>query len=223
MLEITDTQILMYLDGVADPESQELIEKDLGYQARAQALRNWQNRFSAQLFRATCPDPLTLGEYHLDVLARPEQKTVQEHLAECPHCSHELDEMTTFLQLWWAERIVARLVSGGGAKNQPGWVPSYGLRGAPEGPYVYEAGDVQIAIDVQDDNEHPARQAIIGLISGAPAQDFEVTLWLKGVQIATAQVDDLNYFKIADLARGEYELLIRGPKVEIQVQRFIIS
>jgi len=222
-LEINDSHILMYLDGLADLELQKEIENDPDYQLRTQELRNWQNRFSAQLFRATCLDPLVLGEYHLDTLSSPEKKMVKEHLAECPHCTHELDEISNFLQLSLIERVIARWVSGGVTDNQPQWIPSYGLRGGEVGPYVYEAGEVQIAIDIQDDNEHPARKAIIGLISGAPVEDYEVSIWFEGIRTATAQVDDLNYFKIADLARGEYELLIRGPKVEIQVQRFIIS
>lgn len=222
MAEIADTQILMYLDGVADPEIQRLIDDDPVCQVRAQALMNSQEYLFARLYRATCPDSLTIGEYHLDILSRSEKELVAEHLRECPHCSHELDEMAAFLQPSIVERIVARLISGGKPESQIGWVPLFGQRGAQEGPYVYEAGEIQIAIDVQEDNEYPGRYAIIGLVTGAPVEDFDVSLWFEGAQTATARVDELNYFKISDLARGEYELLIRGPKVEIQVQRFIV-
>ncbi|HLF91137.1 MAG TPA: hypothetical protein VI451_19490 [Anaerolineales bacterium] len=222
MFEITNYQILMYLDGVADPELQKLIENEPTYQTRAQELMNSQNYLSAQLHRVTCPDPLMLGEYHLDLLSHSEKETIIGHLSECPHCSRELDEIAAFVQPSVVERIIAQLISGGEPESQTGWVPLFGQRGAQEGPYVYEAGEIQIAIDVQEDNEHPGRHAIIGLVSGAPVDDFNVSLWFEGVQTATAQIDELNYFKIADLARGEYELLIRGPKVEIQVQRFIV-
>jgi hypothetical protein len=222
MFEITDDQILMYMDGVADPEVKNLIDNEPIYQARVQELMQLQSYLTAQIYRAACPDPLTLGEYHLDTLSHPEKETIIEHLNECPHCPRELEEMAAFLQSSVIERIVARLVSGGELEGRTGWVPQFGQRGAQEGPYVYEAGEIQIAIDVQDDNEHPGRHAIIGLVTGASVQDFNVSLWFEGVQTATAQIDELNYFKIADLARGEYELLIQGPKVEIQVQRFIV-
>ena len=222
MLEINDSQILMYLDGRADPEVRQVIENKREYQIRAQELEKTQKLLSKHLYRVACPDSLTLGEYQLGLLSHEERQALEQHVEDCPHCASELLEMVTFNQLSFVERLIAKLTSGGENRGQPGWVPSYGVRGGSASPLLYEAGEVQIAVDVQDDGEHPGYQSIIGFINGAEADDFEVSLWRENIQLMITQVDDLNYFALDNLSRGDYELLIRGPRVEIQIQKLTL-
>jgi hypothetical protein len=222
MSNITDMQILMYLDGAADATTKTLIEGGIEYEALKGELKNFQEDLVSHLFRISCPGSLELGEYHLGVLPHTQAKVVKEHISGCPHCSRELMMLEASLAPGWMERIVAKLVSGRDPGGLQRLVPQLGLRGGGSDSYHYEAEGVQISIDVQEDSNHPGRKALIGLIIGTGGSDYEVSLWSGEKQIATASIDPLDNFMIRNLETGEYELLIRGPKVEIQVQKFMI-
>ncbi|GAB4579217.1 MAG: hypothetical protein Fur0022_19550 [Anaerolineales bacterium] len=223
MFEMINSDLLMYIDNVASAKMRRAIEQDPQVLAQVRPLKDLHNRITQVLYRFNCPGSDLLGEYFLGQLPLSEQKKIAEHLSRCILCRRELEVMEVFFKPTLVERIVARLVSGGKQEGALGWLPAYGERGAIETPFIYEAGDIQIAIDVQEDNLHPARKAIIGLISGAPSKDFEVTVWMEGGQPMMATVDELNYFKVDNLVQGEYEVLIRGPKLEILVQKFMIT
>ncbi len=51
----------------------------------------------AALYRRNCPDTMTLSNYQMGVLTKPEQGRVRAHLDRCPHCGSELSRLLTFL------------------------------------------------------------------------------------------------------------------------------
>ena len=221
--ELKDWELLTYIDGEADQRVVAHVERCAYCREKAHRLARFQHRLTAQLYRLTCPSSMKLGEYDLDLLPRDQAAVVARHLAECPHCTREvaqlrdyLTDMAPTLELGPLERVreqvkvlVARLVSGGpGGRplKRPALAPAYaGVRGEEEGPYVYQAGDVQIAIGVQ------------GLVIGTEAGVVKAHLWQADQRVAAVPADELGNFVIPNLASGTYELILSGPEVEIHV------
>jgi hypothetical protein len=190
-----------------------------------------QSRLTAELYRIQCPSPLELGEYQLGVLARDQEVALAMHLEECPHCSREmaqlkdyLGELSADLELSPVERIrvwVAELISGGGRVDRPG-VPTLapamaGLRGEEDGPRIYQAGDVQIVLESQDDAVQRDRKTLLALITGLQPENLVAHLLRGGERVAEAAVDEMGNLVIGNLAPGSYELILRGPGLEIQI------
>ena len=234
--ELNDRDLLTYLDGEADHHTLTHLENCPHCREKARRLTFLQDRLTTQLYRVTCPPPMDLGEYHLGMLPRDQAVTVTHHLAECSHCTREvaqlrdyLTELAPALEPSPLERIkerarvlVARLVNGRletGLLAQPVPVPAYaGVRGEEREPYLYQADDVQIAIEVQDDAERPGRKVILGLVLGAECAGLEAHLWRDDQRIAVVPVDELGNFVIPDMVPGSYELILSGPEAEIHIQ-----
>jgi anti-sigma factor RsiW len=233
--ELTDRELLTYIDGEADQQVVAHLERCPHCREKAHRLARLQHRLIAQLYRLTCPSSMELGEYHLGLLSREQAAVVARHLAECPHCTREVAQLKDYLtdvaptlELGPLERVreqvkvlVARLVSGGPENRpleRPALAPAYAsVRGEGEEPYVYQAGDVQIAIDVQDDAERPGRKVILGLVIGTEAGVVKAHLWQADQRVAAVPADELGNFCIPNLASGTYELILSGPDVEIHV------
>lgn len=237
--ELDDHELLMYLDGEADPHVTAHLEQCPDCRKRAERLTQWQAQLSVQLYRFTCPSPLELGEYHLGILPHDQAAAVTQHLAECPHCTREVAQLKNYLaelapslepslleQVKERARVViARLVSGGEGNLFGGssLAPAYaGIRGAEAGPYLYQAEDTQIAIEVQDDAQQPGRKAILGLAMGQEPSGLAF-LWGAERRIAVVPVDDLGNFVIPGLIPGSYELILSGPAMEIHIQELQVG
>lgn len=230
--ELNDRELLVYLDDEASHEVVAHVEGCSHCRERARRLARLQGRLTAELYRVRCPSPLELGEYHLGVLNRDQEVAVAGHLVECPHCSREMAQMKGYLgdlsadlELSPVEKIrvwVAELVGGGEGVGRPGaptLAPALaGLRGAEEGPRIYQAGDVQIVIEIQDDAIQQGQKMLLGLIMGPTSGDLVAHLWRGGEPVAEVAVDEMGNLVIGDLAPGSYELVLRGSEAEIQIQ-----
>ncbi len=234
--ELNDRELLTCIEGEADPQMMAHLEQCLHCREKAHRLTRLQDRLTAQLYRITCPSPLELGEYHLGLLPRDQAAAVARHLAECPHCAREVAQLTDYLAELAPtmepglleqvkERVkvlVAHLVNGGlaaGLLTQPTLTPAYaGIRGGEGEPFLYQADDVQIATEVQDDAERPGRKVLLGLVIGMEPSGVKAHLWQAGQRVAVVPVDELGNFVIPSLAPGSYELILSGPEVEIHIQ-----
>jgi hypothetical protein len=234
--ELNDRELLTYIDGEADQQVVAHLERCSHCRQKAHRLARLQDRLTARLYRFTCPSPVELGEYHVGVLPRDQAAGVARHLAECPHCTREVTQLKDYLaELAPAlgpsplERIkerarvlVARLVNGGweaGLLGQPALAPAYaGVRGEEREPYLYQADDIQVAIEIQEDAEQPDRRVLLGLVIGTEPSGVEAHLWQADQRVAVVPVDELGNFVIPDLAPGSYELILSGPEIEIHIQ-----
>jgi hypothetical protein len=197
-----------------------------------------QSYLTAQLYRVTCPSSFELGEYHLNVLPKEQAAAVARHLDKCPHCTREVAQLNDYLnefslKLTPLERVkervrvlVAELVSHvpGSPGGQSTLMPaSVAVRGADDGPSIYAADDVQVAVEVQDDAERPGRKVILGLVIGAESDGLKAHLWRVEQPVAIVPVDELGNFVFPNLPRGDYELILSGPEVEIHIQKLEIG
>ncbi len=183
----------------------------------------------ARLYRISCPDPLALGEYQTNFLAPAQSRQIRQHLKHCPHCRQELHILAQYLpdphldrtpafsqrvKIWIAERLRPQRRSAA-----PG-TPAIVTRGAENdtGPLLYQAGDVQLTLEVEDDPDHPGYKMILGLVLGATPSEMTAHLWQSGRPLAANPVDESGNFIFTQLAAGEYELILSGADQEIHVQ-----
>lgn len=236
--QLTDAALLSYLDGEADPQVVQHLDRCAFCRQRVAELRNYVNYLGARLFRATCPSSLELGEYHMGLLPASEAGHVRAHVDECPHCTADLAVIADYMAqpdpvpaldilgpvIERAQVLIARLVSGGRALGalgspSPAFAPALaGVRGAEAGSLIFEAEEIQIIIEAQADTK-PARQvSLFGLIQGP--DDFggaPVRVWRDGELIATEEVDEVGNFVIAGLEPGQYALTIGDTPLEVQI------
>lgn len=237
---LTDVELLMALDNQATPEVTMHLSHCPGCQTRTQRLQDMQQALTTRLFRADCPPALELGEYQMGLLPVDQSLTIARHVSVCPHCAQEiaalqgfmaqpqpdvapsvLDTVRSRLQV-----VVAELVSGArSAFAPPALAPAYaGLRGGGDDPLIYEANDVQLSIEVQNDGECPGHLAIFGLITGLEdGQSAQIELWRDQQRLAGAAVDAIGNFTLGGLTPGDYELFITNGTLDIHVQNLCVE
>ncbi|MBN2004704.1 MAG: hypothetical protein JXA21_15210 [Anaerolineae bacterium] len=234
--ELDEQDLWKYLAGEADQQVTMHLRECPYCREKAGSLARLQGHLIHELYRCTCPSPIELGEYHLGLLPHDRAAAIARHLAECPHCSREVAGLENYLTELapslepdpleqTKERVkiwVAQLV-GGGPGVEPAaqltLAPAYaGLRGKEKEPLIFQTGDIQIAIEVQDDAERPGRRAILGLVIGEIPEEMEAHLWKAGQHIAEVPVDELGGFDISDVAPDNYELILSSPEVEIHIR-----
>lgn len=236
--EPNETELLTYLDGEASPRVVAHIEQCAYCHQRASRLHRLQEQLSIRLFRATCPAPERLGEYHLGLLPPAQTETVAQHLQECPHCTREVAQLEAYMSdlapalapnrleqaKEWVRVRIARLVEGGvdtGSLLAP--IPA-GIRGEETGPHVYEAGDIEVMLEVQEDAERPDRRVILGLVTGlGDPETLQIHVWRADELHTTLPVDELGNFVISGLAPATYELIVSGPETEVHIQDFAVN
>src|SRR3990172_7241112 len=94
-----------------------------------------------------------------------------------------------------------------------------GLRGEGEEPFIYQADDVQIVIEVQDDVEQIGLKMLLGLVTELKSKGFIMQASQEGQLIASSSIDENGNFLIAHLAPGLYELTLLGLETERSEER----
>lgn len=230
--ELDDGMLLVYLDGEADPMVAAHLEKCSHCRERAGRLGRLQERMRAEMYRIDCPTSLELGEYQLGMLADAQARTIARHLKECPLCSREVSQLKTYLgdlssdlEFSFADRIkvlVANLVRAGDRADPlggPALAPAFaGLRGEEIGPRLYQAGEAQVDIEIQDDAARGDRKTLLALVTGIDTSELVAHLWLAGRRVGEVPVDELGNLVVPNLAPGSYELILSGPEVEVHIR-----
>ena len=99
-----------------------------------------------------------------------------------------------------------------------GMMPAFGgVRGDQEGPFVFQADEVQVIIEVQDDSQQPGHKFLVGLVTGMDTPHLKARLWRFDQRVATAAVDELGNFVFLNLAPGSYVLTLGNSDVEIHI------
>jgi len=193
-------------------------------------MTEFESKLSAMLYRALCPSTTELGEYRFGMLENEQNKSIQEHINNCPHCRRELIQLDSYLaevspdlDFSLADRIniwIARLIP---EQSFGTLAPlANGLRGESGQQRVYQAGDAQLTFDVQADPGQPDRKTLIGLITGVETNGINVRLWQKQDFVVETEVDELGNFIISGLEIGSYRLILSGTNFEIHVEELEI-
>jgi hypothetical protein len=216
---LEDVEIAMYIDGEADEATVAHIQQCPFCSERAQGWARLQNRLRKQAYRANCPTPMELGDYHLKLLPARQALMVSAHLRECLLCKQEVAVLDDFLtglapeiSLLGAVRVlIARLISGDGD------LAPAALRGAGNEPLTYKANGILIVLDIQPTKEGKA--SIFGQVASENQDGWtgaRVELRKADQLQASTEVDDLGTFQYSDVIHGGQELRIwpqAGPVV----------
>ncbi|MGB0387396.1 MAG: hypothetical protein ACPGWR_21460 [Ardenticatenaceae bacterium] len=239
--ELSDSQLLAYLDGEAAREVAALIEKNPEYQARTYEFAEVQSDLRAQLRPLRRPSSIELGEYQLGLLSAEKAGEVARYLSQYPYAQRELELLKSYLDepdfaLKAAEGIdtyqesmtdklrilVAKwLPASGGLGLVPGGVRDGGMMqvasgGMEEG--VYEAEEVMVSVNVADDQMQPGYKALSGFVDGETPLS-EALLWRSNqLEPTKVLVDEFGDFSFSGLTRGSYELVLLGQGVEVHIQ-----
>jgi hypothetical protein len=193
-------------------------------------MTNFEDYLNRLLHRATCPTSTELGEYQLKLLSRERSDEIRDHIAQCPHCTQELNQLTTFLEevspdleyslvenikIWFAE-LMPDLSSGGQ------FAPAYNLRGKDSESLVYTAGEAELTLDIVPASQSSNLRSILGLLTGVDPSDVDVILLQAGKPLVSSEVDELGNFIISDLEPGDYTLILAGEEFEIHIERLSI-
>lgn len=243
---LTDLELAMYVDGEATAATIAHLAHCPSCRERAAALAQQQVDQQTLLFRSTCPTPAELRDYQLGLLARADQSTIALHLARCPHCTHELFVLETFLlpqtepdtAPWYTPitLLVAELIQqvqalGTGAQLA-------GQRGATAPLQLFQSGEVQVGITIEEEPTS-GTYTINGLIangqalltdnmmdnemdSGAQSQQLLAHLWRDNMLIATTMVDSLlGDFRFANISPAApdvaYEVIISAEQTKLRL------
>lgn len=235
--EPDNSVLLAYLDGEADEEVRAHLELCPHCRARAERLPRLQRYLTAGLRQNVCPEPSVLGEYLLGLLPADWTSALDQHLAECPHCTREIAQLKADLHELDADLAVspleqikvwfAQLVGGGREPSGPGMpalAPAYvGVRGEEEPPRLYRAGKAEIRIEIQDDARQPDRKELLGFVTGIDPRGLQAHLWRDEERVETVSLNELGSFFLVGLIPGRYELILSGPGVEIHVQELDVG
>jgi hypothetical protein len=223
--ELDDKQLLAYLDDrTANQETSQHLEKCPYCQERAAALDRLQKHLTTRLYRATCPSPMDLGEYHLRMLPASQMLLASAHVSVCPHCRQEITQLESYLSefdqsnvLDGVKRFVALLVGRRDPSHTFG-----GLRGEDEAPVRYQADDISIILGIQEDMEYPGLKMLLGLIPGLDLRGFMVEIHQGENVVTTTVVDDIGNFLFTRLTPGLYDLVIPSHGVEVRIPSVIV-
>jgi hypothetical protein len=219
-----------YVDGEADGTVKAHIEQCPFCREKADRWGGIQKNMRRQLYRHNCPSPMKLGEYQLGLLPASQKSVVSQHLRECPVCRREVVQLGEFLEeptsrpdiIQSARVFIAKLISGGGTDQEQAGSsisPAFaGLRGEEDEPFIYQVGNVQIVIDIQDDVEQIGHKTILGLVTGSESKEFIVQVSQEDQIIATSSVDEIGNFVITQLMPGDYEIVLEDSEGEIHIQ-----
>lgn len=228
--QIKNSDLLAYLEHSAEPHIKRTIDQDPALRQRAVALAQQQKRLQAQLFRQTCPDAQTIGDYTLNMLPKKEVADLATHLHFCPHCQRELAITTRFIEVpapadTLANRLRVVLAKIWQPKSEAGSpTPQMALRGDDSAQTVIYDGDngTRVMLNTHPDPTQPEKYAITGLMIGSVSQNSAVALWKDDEIIASIPVEDSGNFSFNALNSGEYELILKSPQLIIHIQSFRI-
>jgi hypothetical protein len=225
-------QLLMCLDGEADTATVKHLKQCAYCQKRAEELNLLQRKFGRMFYRADCPAPETLGEYHHGQLPIGQESSIRFHLSSCPHCGLELaaieeweKEIAGEHQASTASQIVrylASLVEGGLAPLQA----SPGLRGDYHEPgqgsviLIYQTELARIALEVSTSPDSPDHRRLAGTVVGQGLPSLTIYIWQGDNLVVSTWVDaERGTFETFPLLPGTYDLSIMGGDIEIRVMK----
>lgn len=225
--ELDDVDLLMFLDGEADDEVERHLEVCPHCRQKAEQLAAMENRIATLLYRAACPLPETLRDYHFDLLSRAEAADVRTHLAKCPHCTREMVTLHDYLAVAprpaepsTLERVTDRLRVLVAELVQPGasdLTPAFAVRGDEEDTRIYEVEEVRIVLDILDDPVRSDQKTLEGTVIGIEVAGLQAHLWRDDQLIAAVPVDDTGSFVMPHVAPGSYELILSRPTTVVRI------
>jgi hypothetical protein len=228
--EITADALFAYSRGDAPAGEVDHIERCPHCQGRVGEYAAIERQLIARLYRRTCPDTLTIGEYTLGILPADAMLSIAEHLVGCTHCAAESRGYTRFFAepdtppahggiLTTIRRLIALPL------DAPKPVLA-GLRGgANEETAAYTADGITIFVSVQ--RESRGRGFVLaGMLQTADPLDessAEARLFDGDHLLQTEPIDDLGSFFFGGVPAGAYRIEVQLPDAIVELTSIAVA
>lgn len=208
------------LDMIAAGDWPDEVSPTLLRYARSASNCQWELKLRAALYRATCPSAHDLAERALALLTRERSAEIDAHLAACPHCTAEMEELsasggTTLPFVERARGVVRHIVLQLMELLSPSQprLALQGLRGALWSA-TYQGEQYTLSLMKQQGAEGIE---IMGGLLGAIEEGGEVQLRQGSMVVAQSPLSLAATFTLKQPPPGDYELLIITGTDELHV------
>lgn len=223
--EISDEALLDYARGRGTARAAAHIQRCALCRGDAQQYALLEHGLHARLYRRTCPDTLTIGEYALGMLPQEQLLSIADHLVECPHCATESRDYTKFLSapddppaergvLATIRRLLARPLVA------PDPVLA-GLRGSGNGDSItYAAENLHIFVSIQRATRGSGF-VLAGMLQtedagGAPSAEAHL---LEGDRLLqTERIDEFGSFIFNAVPPATYRIEVHLPDTIVELE-----
>ena len=214
------------LDMIAAGDWPDPVTSSLLAYARSASNCRRELRLRAALYRIGCPPTLDLAEHSLGLLSTGRASEVQRHLADCPHCSAELESLRRSARaarpyIERARAVVRTLVLELTELISPA-APRFALKGLRGVLWsaTYQSDGYTLSLMKQRNEE---RFEIVGGLLGARDEGGEVRLHQGDTLIAQSPLSLAATFTLAQPPPGEYELFIVTGTDELHIPRIVLT
>jgi hypothetical protein len=207
---LTDDEISLLLDGHANDDLIQHVAQCPACAQRLETARLIEISMKAKLFRADCPAPQTLGDYHAGLLTPDDRKMIAAHLNLCASCRSELQTLIDFLAADLDETVPLPEVPPNNIIRPPttyfqAATPLRKVRGSDKRQLRATVNGVQLFFDLQ---RSPKGIALEGLL--VPQEKKEMSVWVGSlVEIRTVNellsvcyIDDMGTFRCELIPEG---------------------
>ena len=227
--EISDEALLEYARGEAPASVAAHIRQCALCRADAQEYALLERGLHAHLYRRTCPDTLTIGEYALGMLPQEQLLSIADHLVECPHCAEESRGYTRFLSTPDdppAERGVLAAIRRLVARPLVAPDPVYaGLRGSGNGDGItYVAENLHIFVSIQRATR--AAFVLAGMLQledADEAPEAEARLLEGDRLLQSERIDEFGSFLFKGVTPGAYRIELHLPDTIVELQSVTVT
>lgn len=176
-----------------------------------------EHALTKQLYRAPCPDPQVLGDFHLGTL-QVGCEEVRAHLEECSRCREELATLERFLRI--RDRPDLRILLAQVWPDLRVAEPSlaYAVRGSPQlTSATYRAGELTLALSIMEDPLDRSLRTVAGILT-SDVQLHPARARLIGTSYhAEAGLDPVGQFAFDSVPPGRYTLEVEVGETLMQV------
>jgi anti-sigma factor RsiW len=229
---LEDWELAAYAEGEANAKVGAHLEVCPACRTQLSSYRALAGNLAQRLYRSNCPSTELLREYAWKFLPQDQNKSIESHLEDCPHCQSEIGELRQALadekpesSTGWLEKaaraaekarlIVANLLA---PPLQPQLLPS--LRGEGHEALLFEAGDDVLSLNLERDQK--GGYFLRGqLLAFKPIPFLEANAFLAGAEenpmTIQASLDENGSFSMANVMPGVYRLTIHWSDKRIVV------
>jgi hypothetical protein len=227
---VQDWELEACVDGEAPPHVVEHLRRCPACRARVEEHAALERRLRQALYRFDCPSPDLLRDYHWGYLPPDQRRQVEAHLATCPHCAAELDDLAGWVAAERVQPSRTLLNRARQAADQVGLVvaqllsprlsPVPALRGERRDVLLFDAEGVAVSVNLEQEDTglytlfgqvlSPEPVALTGGYARLTARE-------EGVDPVQASLDANGGFTLSDLHPGIYQLVVCLPDRRIVV------
>jgi len=213
---IEDGDLMAYVDGEADPWVREHVESCAACLSEATELGQVTQEVLDLMYRAFCPEPERLGQYHLKLLSANEELVMAAHLRKCEHCTEDLlllvgeDEPDSLIMMVWEWfKDAAQVVEGVLMPSPRRRAAGMRARGGKRATRNYAADGVHVILDFQPVGRRRREGTLVGTIqSGVTGTGNQAWLFEEGEVPISTEVDALGTFIFDRVRPGNYDLAL---------------